>query len=65
MPSCALAFAVVIVVVNKLACKQALHLGASREILRERHAKGDDSAKAGKERSRVVSRLASLLANYQ
>ena len=57
---CGLAFTVVVVVVvvvvvNNLSCDQALHLGASREVLRERHAKGDESAKAGKERSRVLS----------
>lgn len=54
---CALAFTVVVVVVvfNNLSCEQALHLGASREVLRERHAKGDESAKAGKKRSRVLS----------
>lgn len=54
---CGLAFTVVVVVVvvNNLSCEQALHLGASREVLRERHAKGDESAKAGKERSRVLS----------
>ena len=55
---CALAFTVVVVVFfffNNLSCEQALHLGASREVLRERHAKGDESAKAGKKRSRVLS----------
>ena len=52
---CALAFTVVVVVVNNLSCEQPLHLGASREVLRERHAKGDESAKAGKKRSRALS----------
>ena len=27
-----------------LACEQALHLGESREVTREQHAKGDSSA---------------------
>lgn len=59
-----MAFALVVVVDN-LSCEQVLHLRASREVLLERHAKGDESVKAGKERSRVLSRLASLVASYQ
>ena len=43
----------------QVACEQALHLGESREVTREQHAKGNASAR-GAPRLRVLSRLALL-----
>ena len=48
---------------NNLSCEQALHLGASREVLRERHAKGDESgekALAGSLMTREFARKLSI-----
>ena len=45
-----------------LVCEQALHLGKSREVTREQHAKGDASARAA--HSRVLSRLTCLAIKY-
>ena len=44
---------------TQVACEQALHLGESREVTREPHAKDGASFAA---RSRVLSRLFSLAA---